>query len=305
MIPLVTIVGFLGAGKTTFLKAIIPHLSAQGIKPHVIINDFQNARVDATYFKDIAETVVPINGSCVCCGSFEELIRVLGELKVEKDGIVLLESNGVTDSITLIENLSLRKECEHYTKPLQISIVDTKSWQKRDWHDELELEQISTASFIYLSKTKNSSKTRFNKVFEDVKIKSPHAQIMELEEITNELVEVTRPTANATHFKSSTNVNGKKHAHNHTKYHFNSWECSLPSSVIQKSFYRKLKQLPKEVIRAKGIVRIKDLSNQKFIFQKVEDDILVQPVSESHQIDPLIICIGSNLPIHKLKTLFR
>ncbi len=47
MTPLVLLVGFLGAGKTTYLRALIPALTAEGLQPHVIINDYQNARVDA------------------------------------------------------------------------------------------------------------------------------------------------------------------------------------------------------------------------------------------------------------------
>ncbi|MEM9446361.1 MAG: GTP-binding protein [Verrucomicrobiota bacterium] len=305
MVPLIPVVGFLGAGKTTFLKDIIPLLIKKEVRPHVVINDFQNARVDAIYFKDIAETITPINGSCVCCGSFEELIRILHELKVAVGDVVLLESNGVTDSITLIENLSLRKECQRYTKPLQISIVDTKSWQKRHGHDQLESEQISTASFIHLSKTTHTSKKRMDTVRKDIRVYAPHAEIMKLESIANELVKVVANVNNKTNLQYTVPNKPKKHAHNHTKYHFNSWESPLPASVIQKNFYRKLKQLPEQVIRAKGIVRIKDLSNQKFIFQKVEEDILVKPVSESHEIEPLIICIGSNLPTDKLQSLFR
>ncbi len=43
MTPLVVIVGFLGSGKTTFLKSLLPELKSQRVAPRVIINDYQNA----------------------------------------------------------------------------------------------------------------------------------------------------------------------------------------------------------------------------------------------------------------------
>lgn len=47
MTPLIIIVGFLGSGKTTYLKKLLPLLSNLGIEPHVIINDYENASIDA------------------------------------------------------------------------------------------------------------------------------------------------------------------------------------------------------------------------------------------------------------------
>ena len=47
MTPLILIAGFLGAGKTTLLRALLPRLGARGLRPHVILNDYENADVDA------------------------------------------------------------------------------------------------------------------------------------------------------------------------------------------------------------------------------------------------------------------
>lgn len=46
--PLILVVGFLGAGKTTFLRELLPLLEARGLEPFVIINDYANAKVDAS-----------------------------------------------------------------------------------------------------------------------------------------------------------------------------------------------------------------------------------------------------------------
>ena len=59
MPPLILIVGFLGSGKTTYLRRLLPELRGRGIDPHVIINDYQNARVDAELLRELAVSIVP------------------------------------------------------------------------------------------------------------------------------------------------------------------------------------------------------------------------------------------------------
>lgn len=66
---LVLIVGFLGAGKTTFLRDLLPLLEARGLQPFVIIDDYANARVDASSLQKEGRSVAPINGNCICCES--------------------------------------------------------------------------------------------------------------------------------------------------------------------------------------------------------------------------------------------
>ena len=45
--PLLIISGFLGAGKTTLLRRILAELDARELRSDVILNDFENATIDA------------------------------------------------------------------------------------------------------------------------------------------------------------------------------------------------------------------------------------------------------------------
>ena len=47
MEAIITVVGFLGAGKTTLLKHLIERFSDNGWNPFVILNDYENANMDA------------------------------------------------------------------------------------------------------------------------------------------------------------------------------------------------------------------------------------------------------------------
>jgi G3E family GTPase len=164
MTPLILLVGFLGAGKTTYLRRLLPQLSQLEIEAHVIINDYQNASVDAELLHDLTEMIVPISGSCVCCGSRDKLLSALEDFDHRPGRVVIIETNGTTDSEELIELLSLAPELERFAPPTQVSIIDGKRWQKRFWHNGLELDQAKTANHLFVSRTDEIDETRLRKV---------------------------------------------------------------------------------------------------------------------------------------------
>ena len=128
-IPLVLIAGFLGAGKTTYLRALMEALKERNVGFSVVVNDFENAEVDATRLRSLNVEVKAINGSCVCCSSLNEFMHALGTIDVPRSGVLLVEANGASDLITLIAAISLRHECRRCTSPIQVTMIDAVRWQ--------------------------------------------------------------------------------------------------------------------------------------------------------------------------------
>ncbi|MEM1060326.1 MAG: GTP-binding protein [Verrucomicrobiota bacterium] len=320
MTPLVLIVGFLGSGKTSLMRELVPSLAERGLRPHVILNDFQNASVDATYFESLAETVAPINGSCVCCESFEELIGVLEAQRLDERSIVLLESNGVTDSIGLIEQLSLRPECARYTMPVQISVVDAKRWQQRSWHNNLEREQVTTARFVRLTWQDVADEKRISEVRASLGEIVPEAELLALDELADALEATQEESRDWPPRRLTERMEGETHhhhhddehdhdhehehghVHDHGRYHFASWEHPLPPEVDPRVFFETMNDLPPEVLRCKGVVRLAEPERRRLLFQKVgEDDLMASALPDERGIEPMIIFIGASLPVDDLR----
>jgi energy-coupling factor transporter ATP-binding protein EcfA2 len=99
-IPIVLIAGFLGAGKTTFLHALMGVLKERKVGFSVVVNDFENAEIDAARLRDLDVEVQSINGSCVCCSSLNDFMLTLGTIDVPRGGVLLVEANGASDFIT-------------------------------------------------------------------------------------------------------------------------------------------------------------------------------------------------------------
>ncbi|MEM7799590.1 MAG: GTP-binding protein, partial [Chloroflexota bacterium] len=74
--PLLFITGFLGAGKTTLLRDLLEELRKHGRSADVILNDYENAEIDAATLPEHTASIAPIAASCACCGSLDDLVQL-------------------------------------------------------------------------------------------------------------------------------------------------------------------------------------------------------------------------------------
>ena len=309
MTPLVLVVGFLGSGKTTFLKNLMPALALEGITPGLLINDYQNARVDAAQFEDLIQEVKALSGDCVCCGSRDQLLEELQNFQHGPDRIMVIETNGTTDATQLIESLALDPTHKKFTPPIQLSVIDGKRWQKRLWHNSLEREQTRTASHISISHKDTITADRLAHVEKSLEECGARGIFTEPFAFAHELAAMARqdfaPFDDSPSEKSDHHHH--HHSHGHSDFHFASCEFEIPRTVSKKSFLEIMSRLPEEVIRAKGIVVFDENPEEFYVFQKTEsaDSTQFFPVGKSPRVNtPLVLLIGPNLPVDALEEMF-
>ena len=314
MTPLILLVGFLGSGKTTYLRRLLPELRARGIDPHVIINDYQNARVDAELLRDLAESIVPISGSCVCCGSRDELLGALEKFEHAPDRVIVIETNGTTDSEELIELLSLEPALAPFTLPIQLSVVDGQRWQKRFWHNALELEQARTANFLHVSRWDDIEAKRREKVESSLAGHHLHAKRADPSEFSERVKEILAEVKILPNREAEPHPAGCEHHHSphkphhsHAPHHFASLQIHLPETVSRRTLTSFLDGLPREVIRVKGLARLAESPGEFHVFQKVEDGATQWlPIGQTARLSqPVAVLIGPDIDpesIHALAT---
>lgn len=195
MTPLILVAGFLGAGKTTLLRTLIPRLIEKGFRPHIVLNDYRNADVDAATLATYNAMVSPISGTCVCSGSRDLLMRTLADIELDASSIVLLEANGTADTAELIELISAHELLACYSLPVQIAVVDTKRWQKR-FRNRLERLQVQTAGYVQLAHLEQVDGAGLEIVTEDIKQLAPHALLVDANALVDVLASLARNAAN-------------------------------------------------------------------------------------------------------------
>jgi G3E family GTPase len=303
-VPLVLIGGFLGAGKTTFLRALLTHLGETDARPHLVINDYGQAEIDAAMLAQLTASVSAINGSCVCCESQAEFLDLLARAPLDDRSVLLVETNGTTDPYEIIEALGLDPRARRYTAPLHVSIIDTQRWQKRWWHNELERQQARSSSGHFLSKTDLVPADRVRTVAEDLLQLNPHARAVTPAAIAAEVSALLgAPTASAPAHPSSpahehpAHDHSHAHAHRHHAHSFVSLQLPLPGTISREKMAAWLRGLPRQVIRAKGFVRLEENPARLLSFQKIEDshDIAFLPLDPAFAREPLALLIGLDL----------
>lgn len=96
MSKLYLITGFLGAGKTTFLKNFIRLFEGQKIQ--LIINEFGAEGVDGTILSELSSFMNEITGGSVFCSCrLDQFEKVLSESADLNADVILVEASGLSD----------------------------------------------------------------------------------------------------------------------------------------------------------------------------------------------------------------
>ncbi|MFV0664469.1 CobW family GTP-binding protein [Denitromonas sp.] len=109
-IPVTVLTGFLGAGKTTVLNHVLRHPGAA--RTAVLINELGEVGVDHHLVEQVDETLVVLDGGCVCCSVQGDLVAALKRLfmqafrkEIPPIDRVLLETTGLADPAPVVHTL--------------------------------------------------------------------------------------------------------------------------------------------------------------------------------------------------------
>lgn len=146
--------GFLGAGKTTFIKQMIDQVF-QGQKLVLIENEFGEIGIDGGFLKDAGIEITEMNSGCICCtlvGDFSiALKKVLDEYAPDR---VLIEPSGVGKLSDIVRAVEAVKKDAPIEIEGRIAVVDgkkAKMYLKN--FGEFYKDQVASASTIVISRT--------------------------------------------------------------------------------------------------------------------------------------------------------
>ena len=87
--------GFLGAGKTTFIKKMIEEAFV-GEKLVLIENEFGEVGIDGGFLKDSGIEITEMNSGCICCTLVGDFSKALQKVLVDyTPDRVIIEPSGV------------------------------------------------------------------------------------------------------------------------------------------------------------------------------------------------------------------
>ena len=165
-IPITIITGFLGAGKTTVLNALLRDPAFA--ETAVLINEFGDVQVDHDLIADFSDELVMTTTGCICCTSSSDIKQSLYQLwqKSESGEIgrfkrVLVETTGLMDPAPVVNTLLSPPSAnradqvvsQHFALARLVTLFDIVNGPMTlDNHTEA-LKQVALADEILLTKT--------------------------------------------------------------------------------------------------------------------------------------------------------
>ncbi|MBR1390206.1 MAG: GTP-binding protein [Lachnospiraceae bacterium] len=150
--------GFLGAGKTTFIKKMLDE-SFQNEQIVLIENEFGEVGIDGGFLKDAGIEITEMNSGCICCSLVGDFGKNLNEVieKFHPDRI-LIEPSGVGKLSDVMKSvIDIEKEQDVKLNAL-VTVVNAKKASKQmKAFGEFFNNQIEHATTIILSRTQDTT----------------------------------------------------------------------------------------------------------------------------------------------------
>ena len=171
--------GFLGAGKTTFIKKLLKEAIA-GEKVVLIENEFGEIGIDGGFLKDSGIEIREMNSGCICCSLVGDFGRSLNEVltKYTTDRVII-EPSGVGKLSDVMKAVcDVAGEIDVVLNG-SVTVVDAqkcKMYMKN--FGEFFNNQIESAGTIVLSRTDVADADKVAQCVEMIREKNPKAAIV-------------------------------------------------------------------------------------------------------------------------------
>ena len=287
--------GFLGAGKTTFIKELAKNINLEFV---VLENEYADIGVDKDFLDEKNLNVWEMSEGCICCsmkGDFKSSIkRIYSEINPE---YLVVEPTGVGMLSSIIENIrEINNNDIEILSP--ITLIDITSFS----------EYLETFNNFFTDNLKNTGKVILTKL--------ENSNHFEIENIKNEILKIN----NNLEIMTDDYRNFQK------EWFGEILNKSIDNKIIDKNFSLKthinLRTFSKEnvnlktmdelglflnklvngdfgkIYRAKGIVKIDGYWGK---FNLVYKNFEMEPITDAKETK--IVIIGNNLDIENLKNI--
>lgn len=260
-VPATIVTGFLGAGKTSLINALL----GQGQLGRVaaLVNDFGALDIDAALVASVADEVVQLSNGCVCCTINGDLYAGLGRVLALDPPIdrIVIETTGVADPLPVGLTLLQTDLRSRIVLEAIVTVVDCANFALDLFEADAAMAQIAHGDIIVFNKTDLVDEVRVQSLERRVALIKPRAR-------TIRASHGRVPLAAIVGAAETQMVLDAHHTHRHLlEDGFVAHAISLSGPLDGRRFQSLLdKGLPAAVFRAKGLVRFDGIQGW-YVFQ--------------------------------------
>ena len=169
--------GFLGAGKTTFIKKLLQE-AISGEQVVLIENEFGEIGIDGGFLKDSGIEIREMNSGCICCSLVGDFGKSLSEVLTKyKPDRIIIEPSGVgklSDVMKAVIDVSADMDVALNSAVTIVDAAKCKMYMKNFG----EFFNNQNAGTVVLSRTDITDTAKIQKDVEMIREKNPKAAIV-------------------------------------------------------------------------------------------------------------------------------
>ncbi len=181
MSRLYLITGFLGAGKTTFLKQFVQMFKEQ--RMHIIVNEFGREGIDGELMREMGIALDEINnGSIFCSCRLDKFWEVLTHALEQSPDVILVEASGLSDPTNVKKILNQKEKYPIFSQIEYmgcICLVDGRQFLKVYETASVVKKQLNVSNLVLLNKMDLVSREEADRVKQVLKEHRPDLPVFE------------------------------------------------------------------------------------------------------------------------------
>ena len=164
--------GFLGAGKTSFIKAMTKATGRQFV---VVENEFGDINIDSKLLsgnKPDEMKIYELTEGCICCSmNMDFSLSVMTIANTLNPDYILVEPSGVAMPSRILESLK-KISYENIGVLSPVVIVDAKNYrEEKNFYSQYFNDQLNSAGSVILSKSEDLDENSFREIHDELQIK--------------------------------------------------------------------------------------------------------------------------------------
>ncbi|TYR35468.1 GTP-binding protein [Mesorhizobium microcysteis] len=285
--PVVVVTGYLGAGKTTLINALLA--DADGRHIAAIVNDFGAINIDEELIRTSTDSVIGLANGCVCCTLQGDLLRTLKLLlaRTPPPDHIVIEASGIADPSGIAHALADPVLWKTARLDAVVCVVDaedvTQTSERRA--DTLWRAQLAGASFVVLSKTSGLEAAAVAQLTSAL---SPNGKPPVIDADSERLpidllLDAPAPPGR---FTATETVAP------HRQDRFTKLEWRSDGAIVLSALQGVIAEFAASVVRAKGILHLAERPDRAHLLQLVGQRVTLEPMAGRHEPGCRLVLIG-------------